>query len=527
MRAAGYARVSTDEQAREGLSLSDQEYRIREYAAAQGWELVDVFTDRGVSGSIPFATRPAGAEAFAAEVDCLVVVSWDRLARGAADFLAVVRDREVVSVTEHAEPPLLRDLRAVLNEEERRKTGQRTKAAAGEMFRAGRYNGPAPIGYRFEAGHLVAVAAEVAIVERIFREFVAGATITAIVRGLNADEIPTRRGGNWRVSSIRTVLTNPVYVGRVRMGEDEREGQHDAVLDPDLFDQAQELFAARAIATGKGRGRPPAGRHLFRKGALRCGLCGEAVVPRTPTRGRDHYLCAGRQITGCKLPIAYREDIDAAVYAYFEQVGLDVEATREGLAESRDRKLAEVRALLDGAEAEAQRAGERLARVRRDYADGKLDASDWQEFRTELGGELEGAQAEVERLRAQALDVEAWSDLRDAESDALEHLTEIRRAIVGEVREAEGVEAVRAALLRMFERFVLHPSGAGPERVHAELALVPGFVIEPVIREQAIAGYSEHSVPVLRREPLDQAVNNERQGVAQRSLLAPIPVVPT
>ena len=179
------------------------------------------------------------------------------------------------------------------------------------------------------------------------------------------------------------------------------------------------------------------------------------------------------------------------MYRYFEQVGLNVEETRRSIAEARDRKLAEVRALREQAEHEARRAEERLARVRRDYADGRLDAEDWRDFRAELGAERDAARAEAERLATQLRDVERWGAVKDAETETLRRLSEIRAVIAGEVRHADGLDAVRAALARTFERFVIRRQAP---RVHVELVADAQLVIEPVVREHALSGYS-----VIRR----------------------------
>jgi len=117
------------------------------------------------------------------------------------------------------------------------------------------------------------------------------------------------------------------------------------------------------------------------------------MVPRT-NGGYQMYYCNGRHAFGrdfCDMPHLRRLDIDQAVYRYFEQVGLDIEATRQTIAEARNRKLAEVSVLHDEAEREARLADERLARIRRDYTDGKLSAEDWHEFRTELRAERDAA----------------------------------------------------------------------------------------------------------------------------------------
>jgi hypothetical protein len=123
-----------------------------------------------------------------------------------------------------------------------------------------------------------------------------------------------------------------------------------------------------------------------------------------------------------------------------------MEATRKAVAEARDRKLTEVRALRDEAEREAHRAEERLARVRRDYTDGKIDAGDWREFRDELEGERNAAHAEAKRLATQQCEVEAWGGLRDPETEMWRRLSQIRAVIAGEVRDAEGLDAVRESL---------------------------------------------------------------------------------
>jgi site-specific DNA recombinase len=519
--AIGYVRVSTDEQAREGVSLADQEQRIREFAAERGWELSQVFADRGVSGSIAFADRPAGGQAFATGVDRIIVAAWDRLSRDAADFLAVARDRQLVSITEDGEPPLLRDLRAVLAQEERRKIAERTKQAAVAIFHQGRYNGPRPLGYEFVDGRLRPKQTERPTVERIYAEFVAGRGVSEITRGLNADLVPTVRGGAWRPATVRSVLTNPAYVGEVRFSGEVREGLHDAILPRETWDKAQTLIGVQRAAPGGGRGRAPKANHLFTRGLLRCGLCGESMVARTNGRYAD-YMCAGRQIRGCSMPRVKRRDIDSAVYGYFETVGLDVEATRAQLADSRDRKLAEVGAVLVAAETEVRLADERLARIRRDYTNGDLSAADFADFRAELEPEQTAALAEVERLRSQQSEVREWTEFSDPEQDALQRLADIRRAVAGEVKDAAGVDAARAALRRLFERFVLNHL-ADPDRFtrdengvgQAEL-VVGKFAIEMVARETAIAGYSEGMVPVLRRVGLDQAANNERQGTPQQ-----------
>ena len=64
-RAVGYIRVSSDDQAREGLSLEAQERKIRAYCDLKGLELVTIFKDEGISGFKPLEKRPGGLSALA------------------------------------------------------------------------------------------------------------------------------------------------------------------------------------------------------------------------------------------------------------------------------------------------------------------------------------------------------------------------------------------------------------------------------------------------------------------------------
>lgn len=533
MKAAGYARVSTDEQAESGLALEETSRQILERIEERpDWTLHKVYSDVFTGSRFD---RRGLQEMLGArdEFDVLVVWRIDRLGRDFTEQIAVVAKlREAGIILEVLNGPVDLDtpegkamfgMQAVFAEYERDTIIGRTRMAAAAIAREGRYNGPRPTGYSFDDDHLLQpVAHEVEIIRRIFSEFLAGQGYTAIAKALNADGVPTKRSGKWRVATVRTILTNPLYIGKFNFRGEVCDGVHELLIDLDTWEQVQAQIKAQAIAPARGRGRRPKANHLFIRGLLRCGECDGAMVPRTPTYGRPNYLCSGHQVCGCEMPMAYRDEIDQAVFSYFEQVGLDIEATRQTLAEARDRKLTEIRELLTEATRQHRRAEDRLTRVRRDYQDEKIDAEDWREQREQLTVELEAAGAEVERLSNQEGDVAIWAELGDTEQEVLEQLTQIRCVVAGEITDQEAIEPVRAALARVFERFVLHRAGspAAPTRLHAELAMVgeSGFVIEPVVHERAIAGYSESMRPVLHREPLAKAENKERKGVGYRLL---------
>ena len=89
----GYVRVSTDDQANNGISLEEQKSRIKAYATAHGLELVRIASDKGVSGktiSRRRGLRGALQELDDAEAEGLVVCKLDRLSRTTTDILSLM-----------------------------------------------------------------------------------------------------------------------------------------------------------------------------------------------------------------------------------------------------------------------------------------------------------------------------------------------------------------------------------------------------------------------------------------------------
>jgi len=153
-----YRRVSTDEQAASGLGLEAQYDTCENHAAARGWSPVAVFTDSGVSGSVPLRSRPAGAQAVEmakALGAILLVAKMDRLGRDAVDRLTTLRDAAdegwrieapdmggIDSAT--PEGKLVHGMMASVAEYERELTRARTRAAMRAKIRRGERVGMPP-----------------------------------------------------------------------------------------------------------------------------------------------------------------------------------------------------------------------------------------------------------------------------------------------------------------------------------------------------------------------------------------------
>lgn len=530
MKAILYAAKSTPDPRG---SIPTQLEDCRAMATREGWDVAGEYSEESASAwSGDRGPQLAAAIAHAEQIApaALLVQHSDRLARGDGRkarhlgeiyFWAIKADVELRSVQDDSTftNPLLAFAMGERNAADSSRKSLAVAAGLKRRAERGLYTGRRPYGYS-KADGLVVLEHEAEIVRRIFGELIAGATLTAIARALVADGIPTADGrAKWRQSTVAGIVHNPLYVGKLRHNGEVLDAAHEAIVDQATYDRANAQLAARNV---EGRGRRPKGAHLFTNGLLRCGNCGDAMSPRTDSRGYEFYCCNGRTTLGnehCTMRSVRRVVVDTAVYRYFEQVALDVEATRDQIAGERSRKLTEIRALATEAGHEVRRAEERLTRIRRDYTDGAIAAADWSELRAELEPSLEGARAEAEHLDAQCLEVEQWGAVRDAEAETYRRLAEIRAAIAGDVTDAEGIDAVRAALQRTFDRFILRGQLAGA--THLELLGPPGIVIEPVIRDQAVDGCRETLAPIVRPETLP---NKRGQPSVKPHLFGPIEV---
>ena len=219
MKAIGYARVSTDGQAVDGVSLDAQKARIAAWAQANDVELVNVYTDAGLSGGRA-DNRPALRDALAdaCRRKCAIVVySLSRLSRSIADTLAISErlgkaGADLVSLTEKIDTTsaagrMIFNMLSVLSQFEREQIGERTAAAMQHMRRQGkRISRHAPYGFNLAGENLVRNDAEQAILSRMKEMKATGQSLRQIAAALNAQGIPPKMAATWSMSSVRDIL---------------------------------------------------------------------------------------------------------------------------------------------------------------------------------------------------------------------------------------------------------------------------------------------------------------------------------
>jgi site-specific DNA recombinase len=234
MRAAIYARVSTDKQERD-QTIDSQLTALRGWVTQQGHVLrpEHVFTDPGRSGTRldrPSLDRLRDAAA-AGEFDVIAVYSPDRLARRYAYQVLLLEEfRKAGCLVEFVQRPissdphdqLLLQIQGAVAEYERAVLGERFRRGKLQRARAGLWvAGRAPYGYRYVPkrdgvpGHLVINDAEAAVVRMMYRWLVDERLSTrAIIRRLTDGPWRPRRGGRvWSQAVVHRILSDAVYAG--------------------------------------------------------------------------------------------------------------------------------------------------------------------------------------------------------------------------------------------------------------------------------------------------------------------------
>lgn len=234
MRVVAMFRVSTDQQAHEGASLAAQERHYHTIAVREGWQTVAIYKgsesatqaskDRAVLQEVLFCIRQT-------EPDALYVHEQSRLTRGdeleVAGLLRELRERRlkiiiggVVRDLSSLDERFMIGIQGLVDRAEAERIKERQQRGKREKARQGLKNsGISPYGYRNPhrgepwRGRLQIVPDEAAVVEWVFRMSCERMSIKLMTSKLNAEGVPSPRGGVWWKTTIARMLANPVYRG--------------------------------------------------------------------------------------------------------------------------------------------------------------------------------------------------------------------------------------------------------------------------------------------------------------------------
>jgi len=366
-RAVVYVRQSVARD--DSVSLELQETACRDHCARAGYEVVAVLADPGISGRT--WRRPGVVRTLAmvedGSADVVVLWRWSRLSRSRRDWaLAIDRVETAGGRIESATEPVDtstasgRLARGVLTEiaawDSEVKGEQWREAHNRRLDRGLPHSGKPRWGYTYDpATKTFTPDPEVApYVAACYARYVAGHSVYALVRWLNAEGVTTVTGGPWRDRALRRVLDAGFPAGRITYGDREVEGVHERLVDDDLWTAYTAARRARRSAPA----RVERSEYLL-SGLVRCARCGGAMTAgQFGDRRVPKYRCSAGKETGAH-PGGY------VLADYLERQVLDWVA---GLA-------AEVVAAAGADDAAAGRAAARradVARAARDVA--ALDA---------------------------------------------------------------------------------------------------------------------------------------------------------
>jgi site-specific DNA recombinase len=223
MKAALYVRVSTEDQASNGVSMAAQEERLRAYCKARDWQVHKVYVDDGASAKT--LDRPAlvrlMSDAQARKFEAVCAYKLDRLTRSVRDLGTLLaffdkRDLALVSLSESfdattAAGRLMVNLLGSVSQWEREIIGERTSVALKYKRDHLKVYGEVPYGFKRIGDRLEPLEHELAVVRRIYGLRRDGLTLRTIAEALNRDRIRTKKEKRWAAEQVRYVLGNELY----------------------------------------------------------------------------------------------------------------------------------------------------------------------------------------------------------------------------------------------------------------------------------------------------------------------------
>jgi site-specific DNA recombinase len=344
-RAGGYIRVSTEEQAEHGVSLSSQKSRIIAYCQSQGWGLHDLYVDDGYSGKN--LNRPGMykliEDAKEQKLDAVVVIKLDRLSRRQKDVLYLLEDifePNKIGFKSVSEPfdtttPFGKaaiGMMAVFAQLERETIVERVREGKKEAAKQGRFmGGPIAQGYKVnrDTRKLEINEMEAETIRFIFSEYLSsGKGYQHIADCLNERHIPTpNTASKWSRGTVRAILKNAFYAGFVEHKGNMNKGQHPAIITEEEFYSAQRLKSIRSNYNSEAKSG-------LLTGMIYCGECGAKMRikkvwknPRNPLEQVAYYICYSQdgcsksmiRDVNCKCGYKRAPEIDMAVVEYLHE----------------------------------------------------------------------------------------------------------------------------------------------------------------------------------------------------------------
>lgn len=320
VRVAIYTRKSVAEGLEQEFnSLDAQRAAAEAYVLSQrgqGWvALPERYDDGGFTGAN--TERPALQRLLldieAGKVDVVAVYKFDRLSRRQIDFLRTVefleeRGVEFVSVTQNLDTSTsmgrcMMNVMSAFAQLEREVISERTRDKVLASRRKGLWTGGRPLlGFDIVDRRLVVNEGEAEHVRAIYGLYRELGSLLSVVDELQRRGWTTKswtnkqgkrvRGRAFDKSSLYGLLTNPLFVGKIRAGDELCDGAHDAIVDEATWEAVQQQLKANGTGRGPMRSTRSNRHGALLKGIARC-ACGSGM----PLTGTPRVKRVGSRIS--------------------------------------------------------------------------------------------------------------------------------------------------------------------------------------------------------------------------------------
>ncbi|MFB6466471.1 recombinase family protein [Cytobacillus sp. Hz8] len=333
-KAALYARVSTEEQVTEGFSIQAQIEDIESYAKRNNMEIVGRYIDEGVSGK-SISGRPEMKRLLkdieGKNFSTVIVYKIDRISRKSKDAMEIAERCEqanvsLISLNENfdiATPmgKMIFQIMSNFSEYERNSIVDRAKMGMLQRAKQGLYNGGRVFGYESVNKELIMNEEEAHVIRLIFDYAEQDLGYKAIVSRLNTMGYKTKRGADFSINTIKTILDNPIYIGKIRfnlyqnwaekhrMGKNEDfilvEGKHEPIITQDQWNHVQQIRKKRSIRPAQSNAP------YILNGLTRCPECGYGMVSGSSKGAKGikyrYYVCGLFHNKGSRADLAERQ----------------------------------------------------------------------------------------------------------------------------------------------------------------------------------------------------------------------------
>ena len=354
-----YGRVSSKDQV-DNYSLGEQKENIADYVKYKRYNLVRHFEDAGISGK-NIESRKAFNEMIQyieskkdtdERIDAILVWKLSRFSRSTRDLLNILHKLEqlnchLIATSENIDTsqPMGEFMLTIIGavaQMERKNIVSNAKVGQEAMAKSGLYpGGVAAFGYKsipiVDGGSNLGINRNEAkyVIEIFDRYLNKNHGYTKITKYLNLElKLKTRKGYEWSTNTVKSLLQNPVYAGKIRYGmhkdwsekrrskqDKEREipiydGKHEAIISWETFQAVQDKIASKGGKPEKYR----EGTHLL-SGTIICPWCKEPMVSNITNGKRDkdgnitkhyyYYKCGKHNNKRtCKANSVHRDIVD-------------------------------------------------------------------------------------------------------------------------------------------------------------------------------------------------------------------------